>query len=108
MFKNLFITILFGLIIGLSTAIYVLGLEYIQDWHATHNSYPYLLLPVFVLIILFKRNTLFFPTKLSEVVDAQELEQKYWSCTTVPANILGSWLSHFAGASLGREGTTIV
>lgn len=108
MFKNLFITILFGVVIGLSTAVYILGLERIQIFHHTHSLYPALLIFVFGAIALVKRKTLYFPTGIHEIVEARETEQKYWSPWGYAWNLVGSWMSHLAGASLGREGTVLV
>ena len=45
---------------------------------------------------------------MHQVVSSSELEQRYWSQLSYVWNILGSWFSHLAGASLGREGTSLV
>lgn len=108
MFRHLFISIVFGALIGLSTSLYSFGLEKIQAFHETETMYPLALILVFGLLFLIKRKTLFFPTQVSQVVESSELEQRHWSPFSYIWNILGSWLSHLAGASLGREGTVLV
>jgi H+/Cl- antiporter ClcA len=42
------------------------------------------------------------------VISSSELEQRHWSPFSYIWNIFGSWFSHLAGASLGREGTVLV
>lgn len=108
MFKIFFTTLIFGLIIGLSLAVYVMGLDQIQFFHQSNEIYPVFLPIVFLILFLFKRNTLYFPTTVHEAVASKDVEQKHWSKLSYPANLIGSWLSHFAGASLGREGTILV
>ncbi len=108
MFKTFVTVLIFGVLIGLSSAIYLLGLDYIQEFHQTNTIYPYFMILVFTAIILVKQNTLYFPKTVRAVVDASETEQKYWSKFSFAWNLMGSWLSHLVGASLGREGTAIV
>lgn len=108
MFRHLFISIIFGAFIGLSTSLYSFGLEKIQIFHQTETMYPLALILVFGLIFIIKRNTLFFPTQVYQVVESTELEQRHWSPFSYVWNIIGSWISHLAGASLGREGTVLV
>ncbi len=109
MFKHLFISIFFGALIGASTALYSYGLEKILEFHHTTTVlYPLFLIFVFGFIYLTKRQTLYFPTQVAEVVSSTELEHRHWSPFSYFWNILGSWLSHLAGASLGREGTVLV
>jgi H+/Cl- antiporter ClcA len=108
MFRPLIISLIFGALIGLSTALYSYGLEQIQIFHETQNLYPLGLILAFGFIFLVKRQTLFFPTQVSQVVSASEVEQRHWSPFSYLWNILGSWFSHLAGASLGREGTVLV
>ena len=40
--------------------------------------------------------------------NADTISYKYWSPFSAFYNLLGSWLSHSAGGSLGREGTAVV
>lgn len=108
MLRHLFISIIFGALIGASTALYSFGLERIQLFHQTETLYPWALILVFGIIYVIKRQTLYFPTQVSQVVASTEIEQRHWSPFSYVWNILGSWLSHFAGASLGREGTVLV
>lgn len=108
MFRHLFISLIFGALVGASTALYSFGLERVQIFHQTETMYPLALILVFGLIYLVKRHTLYFPTQVSQVVDSSELEQRHWSPFSYLWNIVGSWLSHLAGASLGREGTVLV
>lgn len=108
MFRHLFISIIFGALIGLSTSLYSFGLERIQIFHQTETMYPLALILVFGFIYLVKRQTLYFPTQVSQVVASTELEQRHWSPFSYLWNIFGSWMSHIAGASLGREGTVLV
>ncbi|MBC7457451.1 MAG: chloride channel protein [Bdellovibrionaceae bacterium] len=108
MFRHLFISIIFGALIGASTALYSFGLERIQIFHQTETMYPLALILVFGFIYLVKRQTLYFPTQVDQVSASTELEQRHWSPFSYLWNILGSWLSHLAGASLGREGSVLV
>ncbi len=108
MLRPLFISVIFGALIGGSTALYTLGLEKIQIFHQAETLYPLGLIFVFSIIYFVKRQTLFFPTQVHQVVSSTELDQRHWSPLSYVWNILGSWMSHLAGASLGREGTSIV
>lgn len=108
MIKYLLNSLFFGALIGLSTASYMIGLEKIADFHIKNSMYPMFLIIVFVIIYFIKRFTLYFPTTVHEVMAASDVEQKHWNSFSYLLNLLGSWMSHFAGASLGREGTVIV
>jgi H+/Cl- antiporter ClcA len=108
MIKNLFISICFGVLIGITIACYSLGLEKIAEFHSQNKMYSVFLVVAFLIIYAVKRWTLFFPTTVQEVMDADDVEQRHWSRGSFLFNLLGSWLSHFAGASLGREGTILV
>ncbi len=59
-----------------------------------------------LLLILIKRNSLYFPTKVSELSD--EVSSHYWSSLMAPVNFLGAILSHASGMSLGREGSVVL
>lgn len=108
MFKTFISTLIFGVVIGLSSAVYLMGLDWIQHFHQSNTVYPYFLIVVFAALFLVKRNTLYFPITVHAVVNADETEQKHWSPFSFLWNLIGSWLSHLVGASLGREGTTLV
>lgn len=97
-----------GILTGLTTALYFKGLEWIQSFHVAHTKYIYFLPLTWLVLKLIKRQTLYFPTSVSGAMDSSEVRTKHWNKAMLPLNLVGSWLSHMTGASVGREGTNMV
>lgn len=102
------ITIALGLGIGLITFTYFSVLLKIQLFHETESRYIFALPVVLIALIFIKKRSLFFPTKISHLMNADQISYQQWSPWGFLYNLIGSWLSHLAGASLGREGTVVV
>lgn len=107
-YVQLAISLLFGGVIGLLSSGFVLALNYINLKQSAfaHPLYLFVAPLVLLLIILIKRNTLFFPTKINEI--SHEASSHYWSSAMTPVNFIGPLLSHAAGMSLGREGAVVL
>ncbi len=109
-YLQIFLALIFGALVGALTAAFIYALKSLNDIQADLNlNHPFhlLLAPlVLTLIILIKRNTLYFPTKMSEITS--EASSHYWSWVMTPVNFLGPLLSHASGMSLGREGAVVL
>lgn len=116
MLKRLSISLVIGLIAGLVVSLYFYGLNFINSkmLNDLTQSFPnfnyhiFLLPVVFLFLTFLKKRSLFFPTRVIQVRNADNVTYKYWSPLSAIYNLLGSWLSHLAGGSLGREGTAVV
>ena len=105
--KNLFITLSMGLVCGLVISVFFKSLFWVQNFQATHSHYI-LLLPLVWLILKFtKKMTLYFPVSVSDVYNTNPATYKYWNKFGFIFNFIGSVLSHFSGASIGREGVAV-
>lgn len=111
--QELFITICLGLTIGALTTAFIKALELIAVQHQVWNleQWPihvfFLpLIPVF--LYLLKKRTLYFPSKVSELVEWTSESCWQWSAWMTPFKLLGTLLSHLVGASVGREGVAVV
>lgn len=105
--KNIFTAVLIGLLTGLLIALFFKSLFWIQNFQQNNSHYVLLLPVVFILLKLIKKNSLYFPVSIFEVYNTTPSTYKYWSRGGLFYNFLGSVLSHFSGASVGREGVAI-
>ncbi len=106
-------TICLGLAIGVLTTGFLKALELIADQHQAWNSERLPLhiffLPLVPLFLhLLKKRTLYFPTKVSELVEWLSDSCRHWSAWMTPFKLIGTLLSHLVGASVGREGVAVV
>jgi H+/Cl- antiporter ClcA len=109
-YVQIILSVLLGTLIGFLTFLFVKALFLINETQGKFNAeVPYhLLLAPLVLTFLFliKRNTLYFPYKVSEL--HYEVSSHYWSWVMFPVHFLGPILSHATGMSLGREGAVVL
>jgi H+/Cl- antiporter ClcA len=109
-YLQVILSIFFGVIVGAITYLFMRGLEVMSVVHSQLNAaVPYhLVLAPFILafFILIRRNTLYFPSKVSELHD--EVSSHYWSWIMFPIHFIGPLLSHAAGMSVGREGAVVM
>lgn len=109
-YVQLILSVLLGALIGLLTYLFVIALQSLNQAQVNLNlNIPFhlVLAPlVLVFIILVRRNTLFFPTKVSDL--RNESSSHYWSWVMAPIHFVGPLLSHAAGMSLGREGAVVL
>ena len=107
---GIFISLTLGGVIGLMAVLLISALNHIEKLHQRWNSdFPFqlLLIPVVLLaILLIRRNTLFFPTKVSQLTETETADS--WSDVMLPMHFLGTALSHLAGVSVGREGALVL
>lgn len=102
------LSILFGFILGGLTALFFKSLEFIQALHIQRSELIYGL-PFFIVGLFFlKRNTLFFPAKVQDVIETDEVTYKFWNPLGVVYHYIGALGGHFFGASVGREGVVLV
>ena len=106
--KNISWSLILGLVSGALIGFYFIGLNYIGQQLGLHPGLSFLLPFAFLLIIFVRRNSDFFPTSFKEIREAQVSETKTWSRWVAPINLFLSWISHLAGASLGRESAAAV
>ena len=106
--RNLFLTLVLGLITGLLAAGFFKVLFLIQDFQSHQTMYLYLMPVLWIVLRWIKQNTSYFPTTVSGVHKSDDLEYKYWSRLSIPLNFVGASLSHLVGASVGREGAVVV
>ena len=104
------ISLIAGLLIGGLTFLFLECLDSINRAQEKLNldvPFHLALAPVvLLLLILIKRNTLFFPTKVNEL--AEEVSSHYWSWLMAPVNFIGALIGHASGMSLGREGAVVL
>lgn len=106
-FKKLFIAISFGSFIGLIVMSFFKSLFWVQEFHSKNVYYIFLLPIVWLILRLTKKFTLYFPVSVAEVYNTTPSTYKQWPKLGLIFNFFGSVLSHFSGASIGREGVAI-
>lgn len=107
---QIFLALFLGAIVGSLTFLFVMALESINRAQADLNQnvpFHLLLAPLVLgIIILVKRNTLYFPQKVKDL--NLEVTSHYWSSVMAPFHFIGPLLGHAAGMSLGREGAVVL
>ncbi len=106
-FKNLFLALVMGSLIGFSAVSFFKSLFWIQNFQRTHSYYIFLLPVVWLVLKFIKRTTLYFPVTVSEAYNTTPATFRHWNKLSFLFNFVGSVLSHFSGASIGREGVVI-
>ena len=106
--KNLWISLVLGLLIGLLATGFFKVLASIQIFHQQNSYYIYFLPLIWILLKFIRHQTLFFPLNVAQTYQSDEVSAKHWSKWGLPFNFIGASLSHFAGASVGREGAVVV
>ena len=111
--KEILVTLALGLLIGFVITLLFKALEWIEIQHLVLNEkqIPFHLVALpFVLVALaeIKKRTLYFPTKVSEITATQVSLPHHWSPWMTVFHLLGNTISHFVGASVGREGTAVM
>jgi H+/Cl- antiporter ClcA len=105
-----FLTLVLGASIGGLTFLFVNLLSDINAQQANLNlNVPFhlMLVPIiFIFLWLARRNSLYFPTKISELGTAPA--SRYWSKMMWPFHFVGTLLSHASGVSVGREGAVVL
>lgn len=116
-FKEIFITLVLGVMIGALTVLFFKMLGAIASLQAGWNNQPYpwhlLAMPVVLFFLVqIKKRTLYFPGKVSELVQAKQTERdvttSFWSVWMSLWHFVGTGLSHLVGASVGREGALVL
>lgn len=109
-YVQIVLSVVIGIVIGLLTYLFVISLESINQAQANLNlntPFHLVLAPlVLAMIILVRRNTLYFPLKVKDF--SHEVTSHYWSWIMTPFHFLGPLLSHASGMSLGREGAVVL
>lgn len=107
---QVFLSVVLGCAVGGLTFLFVKALESINQVQVelNHNIPFHLVLAPLVLglIILVRRNTLYFPQKIKDL--NLEVTSHYWSWVMAPFHFVGPLLGHAAGMSLGREGAAVL
>ena len=111
--RELFVSICLGFSIGALTMAFLKVLEWIAAQHQSWNSerwpiHVFFLPLVPIVLYLLKKRTLYFPTKVSELVEWKSESCWHWSAWMTPLKMMGTLLSHVVGASVGREGVAVV
>ena len=104
------LSLFLGACVGGLTVVFVDALSSINAAQATLNlntPFHILLIPiVFIFLWLARRNSLYFPTKISELSTGPA--SSYWSKMMWPFHFVGTLLSHASGVSVGREGAVVL
>ncbi len=107
---QVFLSVFLGGIIGGLTYLFVMALESINQAQVNLNlNVPFhlALAPLVLgLIILTRKNTLYFPQKVKDL--NLEVTSHYWSRIMAPFHFMAPLLGHAAGMSLGREGAVVL
>lgn len=111
--QELFISVCLGLTIGALMIAFLKALELIaiqhQVWNAEAWPVHIFFLPVVPIVLhVLKKRTLYFPSKVAELVDWKSESCWHWSAWMTPIKLIGTLLSHLVGASVGREGVAVV
>jgi H+/Cl- antiporter ClcA len=112
-FKSLFISVCLGLVVGALTTTFLKLLFLIEAQHEVWNveAWPWhvLLIPLaYVILYLLKKRTLYFPSKISELMGWKSDSCLHWSVWMAPFQFIGTLLSHLVGASVGRESVVVL
>lgn len=107
------ITFGLALLIGFLIYLFFKALHWIEIQHLALNekSIPYHLIALPILLILLgelRKRTLYFPAKVSDVTKPNLGLVHHWSPGMPVFHLIGNLLSHFVGASVGREGTAVM
>ena len=104
------LTLILGACVGALTFLFVNLLSSINATQANLNlqtPFHLLLIPfIFIFLWLARRNSLYFPTKISELSAGPV--SFYWSKMMWPFHFVGTLLSHASGVSVGREGAVVL
>ncbi len=111
--KEIAVTLILGVLIGLLVFLFFKSLQWIEIQHLILNErlIPYHLIGLPVVIVLLselKKRTLYFPSKISEVTKPNLELVHHWSPGMMAFHFIGNTVSHFVGASVGREGTAVM
>ncbi|MBC7741977.1 MAG: chloride channel protein [Bdellovibrionaceae bacterium] len=112
-FKEIIITLLLGIAVGLLVYVFLRSLQWIEYQHQIWNqlSVPLHLVALpFCLIFLIelKKRTLYFPHQVSQVTEPKQELAHHWNIWMTFFHLAGTLLSHLVGASVGREGAAIL
>ncbi len=112
-YKELFIAIFLGLIIGAVTTLFIKGLERIEVEQASLNATDWpahlFFIPVVLIFLhLLKKRTLYFPTKIADLTEAKDVSVPHWNPLMSIFQFFGTLASHIAGVSVGREGSAVL
>lgn len=105
---NLLVACFLGLVAGVLSFSFVEALKYFDLLRLQH---PYLVLFIPWAALLFaviKKQTLFFPKTIKELHEMTKPDLSLWNSKMPFFHYLGALISHFVGASVGREGVLVL
>ncbi len=106
--RRIFLCFCVGLIAGLSSTILLYSLEWVWRFQNQHHETIFLL-PIlgFLLTYLFQRFASSFADSGRLIIEEIHDPKRVLPVMIAPFIFIGTLLSHFAGASTGREGTAV-
>lgn len=105
-YYGILISLASGVLIGLLSVLLIAALNHIEQIHQSSELHLLLIPVVLVLIYTVRRNTLYFPIKVSQLDDTEAAS--LWSPVMLPVHFLGTLISHLCGVSVGREGAMVL
>lgn len=106
------LNLVLALVFGVAAAAISYGFQAVIDFsEELRLQYPQIILglPIlFILTILLKKKTLYFPYKVKDLNEMTEPKNFFWNRWKAFYHFLGASLSHLFGASVGREGVVVL
>ena len=106
------VNLVLALLIGVAAAAVSYGFQAVVNYsEQLRQQYPQLILglPIlFVITVLLKKKTLYFPSKVKDLNEMSGDTVFFWNRWKAFYNFLGASLSHIFGASVGREGVIVL
>lgn len=106
------LNLILALLFGAAAAGLSFGLQAVIDFsQQLRLEYPQtvLCLPIlFVITVLLKKKTLYYPHKVKDLYEMTEQKNFFWNRWKSVYHFVGASLSHLFGASVGREGVIVL
>ncbi|MES2803670.1 MAG: chloride channel protein [Bdellovibrionota bacterium] len=106
------LNLILALILGVAAAAISYGFQAVIDFsEELRHQYPQIILglPIlFILTVLLKKKTLYFPYKVKDMNEMVEPKNFFWNRWKAFYHFVGASLSHLFGASVGREGVVVL
>ena len=106
------VNLVLALVIGVAAAALSYGFQAVVNFsEQLRTEYPQIVLglPIlFIITVLLKKKTLYYPHKVKELYEMNEQKNFFWNRWKAFYHFLGAGLSHLFGASVGREGVIVL
>lgn len=106
------LNLILALVLGAAAAGLSYGFQTVVNFSGElRQQYPQLVLALpilFVITVLLKKKTLYYPHKVKDLHEMTEEKNFFWNRWKAVYHFVGASLSHIFGASVGREGVIVL